>query len=199
MGGRAGHFQEICWTLILQDSPAAREQSWPPSFTTKPAWTTRPPWANWVIGPLYQPILCLYHPAEFLWDDSKFASKVSNHWLSSGSAQQYPCSGRGRFALPTRHSFYLPKGMDWPKLGLCYVKGQHLETKMGKVWQSDVTYVFLVICCMFALLFYDFVNLCDMFSQGKCGKMPKFRTSAPRCGWSSHGPSRCSRGHPGRS
>jgi hypothetical protein len=156
MGGRAGHFQEICWTLILQDSPAAREQSWPPSFTTKPAWTTRPPWANWVIGPLYQPILCLYHPAEFLWDDSKFASKVSNHWLSSGSAQQYPCSGRGRFALPTRHSFYLPKGMDWPKLGLCYVKGQHLETKMGKVWQSDVTYVFfghmLYVCPSFLWL-----------------------------------------------
>lgn len=158
MGGRAGHFQEICWTLILQDSPAAREQSWPPSFTTKPAWTTRPPWANWVIGPLYQPILCLYHPAEFLWDDSKFASKVSNHWLSSGSAQQYPCSGRGRFALPTRHSFYLPKGMDWPKLGLCYVKGQHLETKMGKVWQSDVTYVFF---CHMLYVCPSFLWLCE--------------------------------------
>lgn len=68
--------------------------------------------------------------------------------------------------------------------------------KYGKVM---LHMFFFVICCMFALLFYDFVNLCDMFSQGKCGKMPKFRTSAPRCGWSTHGPSRCSRGHPGRS
>ena len=152
------------------------------------------PGVNWVIGPLYQPILCLYHPAEWFWD-------CPQEVLSSIRA---PGVDVLHFQLATLSTFqkeWIDRSLDFAMLKVNTWRQRW--AKYGKVMLHIHNMLCLVMCCMFAHVCPSFLWLCESLWYVFPGKVWKDASlqdvSAPRCGWSTHGPSRRSGRHPGRS